>query len=105
MSKVIDITDKLNFEEAPVLKIKDVEVHVNDDAPTMIKVMGKLGSDVKPQDIVEIYELIIPCEDREKIDALKLKFPEFQKVVKAAIDVATGKDIDIDTDEEAGTEE
>ena len=38
MSKIIDITDKLNFEERPQIKIKDTVVNVNDDAISMLKV-------------------------------------------------------------------
>ena len=104
MSKIYDITDKLSYEESPVLKIKDIEVHVNDDAPTMIKIMGKLGNGVTPQDIADMYELIIPEKDREKIDGLKLNFSNFQKIVKAAIDVATGKEINLEDNEETETE-
>ncbi len=96
MSKIFDITDKLAYEESPVLKIKNIEVHVNDDASTMIRIMGKLGDDITPRDIVDMYELLVPEKDREKIDALKLNFSDFQKLVKAAINVATGNDMDLD---------
>lgn len=39
MSKVIDITEKLNFEENPKLKIKDAEIEVNTDATTVLTLM------------------------------------------------------------------
>ena len=100
MSKIYDITDKLSYEESPVLKIKNIEVRVNDDAPTMIKVMSKLGAKVTPKDIAEMYELLISEKDRKKVDGLKLNFPDFQKFVKAAIDVASGNEIDLDLDED-----
>ena len=35
MSKVVDITDKLNFEESPKLIIKGEEYTVDDSAETM----------------------------------------------------------------------
>ncbi|MBO5070807.1 MAG: hypothetical protein J6C37_10685 [Roseburia sp.] len=94
MAKVIDITDKLNFEESPKIKIKDIEVHLNDDASTMLKVMQKIGDDVKPADIVEIYNMLIPEADRKKVDKLKLNFANFQTFVKAAISAVTGTDMD-----------
>ena len=47
MGKVIDITDKLKFEESPRIKIKDIEVRLNDDATTMLKVMQKMGGKVQ----------------------------------------------------------
>ena len=53
---IVDITDKLNFEESPKLKIKNVTVEVNADAPTMLKVMQRLGNgdDMKPKDISDM---------------------------------------------------
>ena len=41
MAKVVDITEKLSFDENPVLKIKDIEVEVNADAKTMLGIMGE----------------------------------------------------------------
>ena len=38
MAKIIDITEKLNFEKPPVLLIQGREIHVNDDAVTMLSV-------------------------------------------------------------------
>lgn len=99
MSKVFNITDKLSYEESPVLKIKNTEIHVNDDAATMVKVMAKLGEEVTPKEIVEMYELIISEADRKKIDKMKLSFTDFQIVVKAAISAATGTDIDLEEEE------
>lgn len=99
MAKVIDITEKLNFEEAPKLKIKSVEICLNDDAVTMLKVMQKIGNDVSPADITEVYNLLVPEADRKKIDKLKLNFKDFQTLVKAAISAVTGKDVDEETEE------
>ena len=101
MGKVFDITDKLKYEESPIIKIKDKEIQVNDDAVTMVKVMGKLGDNVTPKEIVEMYELLIPEEDRKKIDKMKLNFEDFQVVVKAAINAATGRELDLSEEEDA----
>lgn len=100
MGKVIDITEKLNFEEAPKLKIKNVEVSLNDDAVTMLKVMQKIGEDVSPADIAEVYNLLIPETDRKKIDKMKLNFKDFQTLVKAAISAVTGMEMDEESTEE-----
>lgn len=94
MSKVFNITDKLSYEELPKLVIKDVEVPVNDDAVTMLKVMQLIGEQTTPADIVKIYELIIPEEGRKKIDKMKLNFADFQVVIKAAISLVTGNEMD-----------
>ena len=45
MSKIIDITDKLDFEENPRLKVKDIELEVDASAENLLKVMG-LATDV-----------------------------------------------------------
>ena len=94
MAKVIDITEKLNFEESPKLKIKNIEVDLNDDAATMLKVMQKINGDIAPADIVEVYNMLIPETDRKKIDKLKLNFADFKTVVKSAISAVTGSDMD-----------
>ena len=43
MARVVDITDKVTFDENPSLKIKGKLLEVNADAPTMLKVMGVLN--------------------------------------------------------------
>lgn len=94
MAKIVDITDKLSFDENPKLVIKEKKYEVNADAATVLKVMGIIGdgSGVVPKDVVGMYELIFPEEDRHKIEELKLQFDDFQKVVEAAIDLITGAD-------------
>ena len=94
MGKIVDITDKLEFEENPKLVIKEMELEVNADAATVLKIMGILGEDsnVKPGDIVRMYELIFSDADRRKIDKLKLQFTDFQTLVFSAINLITGEE-------------
>ena len=93
---IVDITDKLNFEESPKLKIKNVTVEVNADAPTMLKVMQRLGNgdDMKPKDISDMYELLFDEKERKKLDAMKLSFNDFQTVIMGAVSALTGVDMD-----------
>ena len=44
MAKVIDITDKLSFEEKPAILIKGKRIEVNNDASTMLKLFAKIGN-------------------------------------------------------------
>lgn len=96
MSKIIDITEKLSFDTSPVIKIKDIELKVNDDASTALKMMavmsdtqnGKVGI----KEIMAIYELVFDEKDRKKIDALKLKFTDFAELVKTAMGLVTGNE-------------
>ena len=39
MGKIIDITEQLNFESKPKIKIKNVTIEVDDSAPTALKLM------------------------------------------------------------------
>ena len=60
MSKVIDITEKLNFEENPKLKIKDAEIEVNTDATTVLTLMQTIGDEKgtpSANKMMEMFEL------------------------------------------------
>ena len=43
MAKVIDITEKLDFDTNPKIAIKGKEIEVNADAETVLKIMGEFG--------------------------------------------------------------
>ncbi len=94
MAKTVDITDKLDFDGNPVIKVKDVSVEVNSDASTMLKVMGILGKNDNPNatDVLKMYELIFSAEDREKIEKMRLNFGDFTKLVYTAISLISGED-------------
>lgn len=89
MSKIIDITDKLSFEEKPSIKIKDAVIRVNDDAPSMLKVMAILedGSG-KASDVRQLVALLFDPEEQEKLDALRLSFPDYSKVIMRTAAIA-----------------
>lgn len=89
MAKVVDITEKLSFEENPKIKIKNIECEVNTEASTVLIIMQLMGDgdNVSPDAIVRMYELIFNEPERKKIDKLKLKFKDFQTLVMAAIDL------------------
>lgn len=93
MSKVVDITDKLSFDENPKLVVKGMELIVNADAATVLKIMGILddGNNTKPSDVMKMYELIFSESDRKKIDKMKLQFADFQTIVFTAINLITGE--------------
>lgn len=94
MAKVVDITNKLEFDGNPKLKIKDKEIEVNADAPTMLKVMNLVGDDPTPKDVIALYNLVFPEESRKILDDMKLNFADLITVVEAAVSVISG---DIDT--------
>lgn len=94
MSKVVDITEKLNFDENPKLVVKEKEMEVNADAATVLKIMGILGNgeDVSPKEILSVYELIFNEKVRKEIDKLKLSFPDFRTLIMVAINLVTEGD-------------
>ena len=88
--KVVDITEKLNFAENPVLKVKDVSIEVKSDAATVLKIMGIVSEDTSAKAVLQMYELIFGEEDRKKIDKMKLQFKDFQTLVMAAVELVIG---------------
>lgn len=93
MAKVVDITEKLNYEENPVIRVKDKEIEVNSDAGTMLKIMGFLsdGKNTGPQEVMEMYQLMFNEKERKKIEQLKLSFSDFTTLVHTAISLVTGE--------------
>ena len=94
MGKRIDITEKLNFEEKPIIVIKGKEIEVNDDAATMLKLMSKIGSadEVSPSVLAEMAELLFTKQGRETLESLKLNLQDFSIVIETAMDMINGDD-------------
>lgn len=89
MARVIDITEKLNFDSKPKIKVNDIEVEVNNSAISMLKIMPKLESPTN-SDLILIYETLFAEKEREKIEALDLDMKNFTAFISEAIVVVTG---------------
>lgn len=90
--KVLDITEKLNFEEKPKLKIKDTLIEVNNEAAAVLKILPKLNT-MKPEDMQEMCGYIFEPSELEKLDALHLDFSDYVTVIRnAVLLIAGGKD-------------
>ena len=86
MARKVDITERLSFEENPVLVIKGKELEVNCDAPTMLKIMGLMGDDgMEAKSMNQAYELLFPEKTRKDIEKMKLSFNDWTKVVEAGL--------------------
>ena len=92
MAKVVDITDKLNYEENPKIKVKDVEIEVNSDAATMLQIMGILSENENTgvKETKAMYDLLFKEKERKKIDKLGLSFSDFTTLISTAIDLVIG---------------
>ncbi len=90
MSKIIDITNKLNFEEKPTIKVKDTEFKANNDAVTMLKVValfGENGEGVAVKDVLKVYNLLFDEENRKKIESLNLSMEDFSTLIMESAQV------------------
>lgn len=89
MSKIIDITNKLNFEEKPKLVIKGTEIEVNNDAISFIKTVALFDSEdgVKTSDILSALELLFDEDNREKIADLHLSFADLSTLIRTATEL------------------
>lgn len=94
MAKVIDITDKLNFEESPAITIKGQTYKVNDSAETMLKLMGLFDGQSEAEAVPAAYELLFSEEDREKLKDLNLNFQDFMTLIEESMDLIRGEDDD-----------
>lgn len=97
MEKIVDITDKLCFDENPVMKIGTLEVEVNADAETMLRLMGAFGNKGELQAVEEALNLIFKPKDVEKICNIKkgkkkLSAKSLVVIVQEAMALVMGED-------------
>lgn len=92
MGKVVDITEKLSFDQNPMLAIKGEEFEVNSDAKTMLEVMGIIGNESELTAMPKICEKLFPSKDRKRLDRLNLNFKDYTKVIECAMDLIRGDD-------------
>lgn len=92
MAKVIDITEKLSFDDNPRLRVKDQELEVRTDAMTVLKIMQTMSGEDRMEAIYECSCLLFSEEDMQKLEKLRLSVNDFMTLVSAAMDIATGND-------------
>lgn len=91
MAKILDITDKLSFDENPALTIKGKKLEVNGDAPTMLKIMSFMGDNgISTSQLNDAYELIFPEKSRIEIGKMKLGMSDWMIVIQEAIALIAG---------------
>jgi hypothetical protein len=92
MGKVVNITDKLSFDENPKLKIKDVEIEVKADARTMLEIMGLFNDKPELEATLGASEKLFSEEDRAKLDKMNLSFKDYMHVIGFAMETIQGED-------------
>ena len=92
MAKIYDITDKLSFEENPKILVKGEELEVNTDAQTVLILMNTISGAGDVAAVNILCEHVFTKEAQEKLNAMKLNFSDYSKVVNAGLDLAIGRD-------------
>lgn len=95
MAKKINITDKLEFEANPVMEIGNLEVEVNADAETMLRLMGTFAEKSELEAVGEAMNLVFSPEDVEAIGKLekngkKLSGRSLMTIVQEAMKLVMG---------------
>ena len=93
MSKVIDITDKLTFEENPRIRVNGTEIELNADALNMVEII-KASENATAAEMAELFltKLLATAEDAEKVRALNLNFKGMRTLFTECIKIITGSD-------------
>ena len=91
MSRVKDITEKLEFNENPKIKIKGEKIEVNADAASVLKLMGciKDEKNITPNTIFQMFEILFSKKDRKKIDEMNLSFKDLRVLIETATEMVT----------------
>jgi hypothetical protein len=96
MAKIIDITDKLDFESKPKIVINGDEFIVNNSAVDVLRITPNLNkSNFTAEDFNIFFETLFSKTDREKIAALNLGFVDFTTLIKTAINLVVGIDDEV----------
>lgn len=99
--KVVDITDKLELDENPQIKVKGELITVHADAKTVLKMVGVYGDTTlaEGEKSMKSYELLIDKKDRDKLEAMNISFKDLNILIETAVDLAVGNE-----EEETGEE-
>ncbi len=103
MSRIVDITDKLNFEEKPSIKIKGTVIAVNNDAPSMLKASAIMeGGNISSAQIAQLSDLLFEESEQEKLNSLNLSIEDYVKTIMQTALVAANR---FDTEVPEGEEQ
>lgn len=91
MAKIIDITDKLNFEQKPQLRIKDTILSVNNEAIAFLTILPKLNGDITLEAVNEMCSILFDRQEIQKIKDLNLNLKDFIILIQSAIELIAGE--------------
>lgn len=88
----LDITDKLKFEEKPVLAFNGKEYELDDSAVTVLNVMELVGNDPSTADLIDAAKCVFGERYTEIVADCKT-FTNLMVVIEAAIDLVTDEEV------------
>ena len=91
---IYSLTEKLNFEDNPVLEIKGKKIEVKADAETVLALMDAVQQKGEAQTATDALDLLFTEKDKKTIKNLKLSFKDYMKVINTAVSLALGEDPD-----------
>ena len=89
-----NLTDKLNFEDAPEIEIKGKVITVKADAMTVLKVMSMADEKSEAELMAEVGNYLFSEKDRKVIDKLNLNMADYITLMQTALSLAVGEDPD-----------
>lgn len=89
---IYDLTDKLRFDQDPVLRIGEVKLTVRSDAEVVLSLVEALSDRGEAAGAREAARLLFSEADRKKLARLRLKMDDYLAVMKAAVQLAMGGD-------------
>ena len=97
MAKVVNITDKLEFDVDPTLVIGNLKVRVRSDAETMLRLMGVFAENSELEAVGKAMNLIFDPEDVKAICNLKrngrkLSAGSLMTIVQEAMKLVLGEE-------------
>ena len=96
---VYNLTEKLKFDQDPVLQIRDVELTIRSDAEVVLQLLDVLQGRGELAGATEAFKLLLSPADQKKLAGLHLKTADYVTVMKTAVDLALGEDPDEDQGE------
>lgn len=91
---IYSLTEKLKFDDNPVIKIRDKKIEVKADAETVLSLVDILQTKGETQAAIESADLLFSEKDKKTIKSLKLGFNDYMTLLSTAISLALGEDPD-----------
>ena len=95
-----DLTEKMKFDEDPVIAIKDIKLTVKSDAETVLELLDVIENKGEMAALTECMGLLFSPADQAKIKKMHLKMDDFVVLIQTATALAVGEDPDEEVSEQ-----